>query len=185
MSEIRKKLLTAFTKEIGESEDIRDASVFTAEELGIEADVVRCAITELGLELIDVLGEFFFYPYEDEEVLYFSSVITIADEYDENAMSDLEAAVSRINAFLPCGAFTTGAEGKNLIYKYTIPVMADMKEKDQLRSMLTAANAAITTADTYMGYLVLVIGGDVTPEEMMEAVLGKTDDGPEPERASE
>ena len=58
MSEIRKKLLTAFTKEIGEAEDIRDASVFTAEELGIEADVVRCAITELGLELIDVLGEF-------------------------------------------------------------------------------------------------------------------------------
>ena len=50
---------------------------------------------------------------------------------------------------------------------------------------VTAANAAITTADTYMGYLVLVIGGDVTPEEMMEAVLGKTDDDPEPEGASE
>ena len=64
MSDIRKNLLNAFVEEIKNDEQISDASLFSAEELGIEASVARCAINELGFDLMTVLGEFLFLPYE-------------------------------------------------------------------------------------------------------------------------
>ncbi|MBR1876373.1 MAG: hypothetical protein IJ805_04625 [Lachnospiraceae bacterium] len=179
MSDIRKKLLNAFVEEINNDEQISDASLFDADELGIEASVARCAINELGFDLMTVLGEFFFLPYEKEEMLYFSAVITIADEYDKSVLKDLEAAVSRINSFLPVGAFSTGPDGKTLVYRYTIPVPGDMKQKDQLSLMLTASDDAISVSDIYMGYLLLVMAGDLNPEEMMDSVLNRTDEEPE------
>jgi len=54
-----------------------------------------------------------------------------------------------------------------------------MKQKDQLSLMLTASDDAISVSDIYMGYLLLVMAGDLNPEEMMDSVLNRTDEKPE------
>ena len=78
MNKKKRELLNLLVSELEDAEDMEQTSLFTAEELNAPADAVRTLINEVGTEFISVLGEFFFLPYEDEEVLYFATAMTTA-----------------------------------------------------------------------------------------------------------
>lgn len=171
MSEIKIKLLQAFAEEINKSDDFEEASVFTSRELDAPVDMVRCIVTEVGTDLVNSLGEFYFLPFEDEEVLYFSLTITLGDEVAPESVSDLESAISKLDFYLPYGCFALGGEGSILVYKYTVPFRSTDPEDAQMSSMLTALDAAVTICDRFEGYLMLVASGDITPDEMISQVM--------------
>ena len=175
MNEKKRKMLNVLIEELDESEDFEEISLFTAEELGAPADIARALISDVGSELIDVLGEFLFMPYKDEEMLYFTSVITLTDEIMADEQVDIALAVARINYVIPNGCFSLGENGKSLVYRYTVPIPADLKDDDIKAMMLTAVDAALTVVDRFEGFLSLVIEGNLSPEEMMTIITGTSE----------
>ncbi len=95
MNEKKRELLNALCSELEKVEYLEQTSLFTADELEAPADVVRTLINEIGTEFISVLGEFFFMPYEDEEVLYFATAITVSEDIPSDCRMDLEARSDR------------------------------------------------------------------------------------------
>lgn len=173
MSDIRNRLLTMLNEELQEAEDFEEVSLFTKDELEAPVDVVRGMIVDIGTELIPALTEFFFLPYEDEDMLYFSTLITITDEIQKDELADLSMAVARLNFDIPCGAFSISPDGESLVYKYTVPFPGDLDEEGQKTMMLTAVDAAINIVDAYEGYLALVLEGNLTADKMIDLVRGK------------
>ncbi len=173
MNEKKRELLNALCSELEKVEYLEQTSLFTADELEAPADVVRTLINEIGTEFISVLGEFFFMPYEDEEVLYFATAITVSEDIPSDCRMDLESVVSRINSLIPCGCFSTGTSGDRLIYRYTAPFLAKQEADEQKILMLTAVNAAMETVDRFVGYLTLAASGEMNAEEVMKVAAGK------------
>ena len=114
MSDKRNELLKIINEQLQDAEDFEEVSLFTKDELDAPVDIVRGMLTEVGTELVSVLAEFFFLPYEDEEMLYFTSAITVTDEILKDELVDISMAVARINFDLPCGGFSIGPDGESL-----------------------------------------------------------------------
>ncbi len=173
MSDLRDSLLRGLAEGLQDTEDFEEVSLFTKEELDGPVDVVRGMVTDMGTDLLNVLTEFFFLPYEDEEMLYFASAITVTDEIHSDEVADLSMALARINFELPCGSFSLTPDGESLVYKYTVPIPGDMDESVQKTIMLTAIDAAINVVDTYEGYLALVRDDNMTAEDMIKLIRGE------------
>ncbi|MBQ4481649.1 MAG: hypothetical protein II966_00300 [Lachnospiraceae bacterium] len=163
------ELLKTLEGEFKEADDIGEVSLFTKEELGA-VDILRAEIAEFGTDLVSVLGEFFFLPFEEDEVLYFTSVITLSGSITEDIVPDLAGAVARLNYILPCGCFAIGDNDKNLIYRFSVPIFGDEDKKRQEMEMSNAANTAILIAEKYEGYLKLVMNDNMTVDEMIKTV---------------
>ncbi len=174
MGEKNRELLTTLANELNNAEDIEDASLFTAEELEAQTDIVRCLIKETGADLIDTLGECFFLPLgNDADVSYFTTIITIIDEMEPDDATQFAEAVARINFFIPAGTFAIDEEESGLVFKYAVPIMNDASDEEKLKYMLTAFNASLGIVDKYEGYLMLVATGELDPEKMMDLILGR------------
>lgn len=172
MSELRDRLLRSLADGLADAEDFEEVSLFTKEELDAPVDVVRGLIPEIGTEQISVLTEFFFMPFEDEDMLYFSSVITVTDEIAQEEVADLSLAVARINFDLPCGSFSVSPDGESLVYKYTVPVPGSVDESIQKDIMLTSIDAAINVVDRFEGYLALALEGNLSTKDLVKLLHG-------------
>ena len=170
MNERKMELLRGLEAEFKEADDIGEVTVFKSEELGGIADMLRAEIPEFGTDLVSVLGEFFFLPFEENEVLYFTSVITLSGSITEDIAPDLAIAVARLNYILPCGCFALGDNDKNLIFRFSVPVFGDEDKKRQEMEVSNAANTAILVAEKYEAYLKLVMNNDMTVDEMIKTV---------------
>ena len=166
------KLLEMLMDELKDAEEIQDMSLFTAEELESPMDVVRAMIVEMGTELTDALGEFFFLPLENAEMLYFVSSILILEDIPVDRQTDLAVAAAGLNALIPCGSFAMGEDGASLVYRYTIPVPAELDEAVQRTMLLTAVDTAIQEVDRFSSFLMLVAEGELNVEDMKD-ILGK------------
>lgn len=91
----------------------------------------------------------------------------------KEAVSDVAAAVARLNYYLPCGCYALGDEDKNLVYRYTALINSKDDKKKQAEAVITSANAAIAVAERYMGQLLLVIKDEITVDEMVDMLTGK------------
>ncbi len=170
MQDRKRELLDALVSELNDSEEIDQASLFEAKELDAPVDMVRAILTEIGSELISVLGEFFFLPYEDQDVLYFNTTITVTDDIKPDERMALAEAVARINYLIPCGAFSLGENSETMVFRYTVPVFSDLDSEKQLSVMLTSIDAAVLAVDRFEGYLMLVLEGNLTTDEMIDLI---------------
>jgi hypothetical protein len=168
MDEKKLELLKSLEAEYKEAEDMGEASIFTAKELNAPMDMLRAEIAAFGPDLVSVLGEFFFMPFEETEVIYFTSVITLSNTVPEESADDVAAAVARLNYYIPCGCYALGEDDKNLVFKYTVPIVGEDETEHQTSAVSIAANTAIMTAERYMGYLKLILMNEVTVDEMIE-----------------
>lgn len=172
MEERKRRLLEGLWEQLKEQEFIGEGSLFTADELGAPMDVLRAEIAEFGVELTSVLGEFFFIPLDDEGILYFSVVITLLNEAPKEAAADIAAAASRLNYYLPCGAYALGNDDRTLVYRNTLPLSADISDEALLKCMFTAADVAVGAAEGTEGSLRLVIKNEISVEEMVAMLTG-------------
>ncbi len=170
--DIKKELLDALEARFKADGDIGEVLMFTSKELGSSMDVLRAEITEFGPDLMNVLGEFFFMPFDDEGLMFFTSVITLSNSVPKEAVPDIEAAIARLNYYMPCGCYALGDEDKNLVYRYT-SILLTNEEKDKLtEAVSSAAYSAISVAEKFMGYLLLVLKNEITVEQMVKMILG-------------
>ena len=171
MKQKKLALLKRLEQDFSTFEDHEDFSIFTSEELGTEMDVLRGMHVEFSSEMIDVLGEYFFLPLPTEEIWYFTSVITITDHLQELFLEEMGATISRLNYYLPTGAFVLGGEtGRSLLYRYTIPVVAAHGEDMQFDMLRSAADAAFYSAEAFAGYLVLLNQGKISAMDIISAI---------------
>ena len=172
MSEEKRKLLNRFAETINDGEDIEDASVFTAEELGTPMDVVRCRISEAGADLVDMLGECYFLPVEGDDLSVFTIMVTVIDEMKEETRFLADAA-ARLNYFLPVGGFGIDDDDNGLVYKYSVHILNSLSDEDKMTTMLTAFNAAVGVIDKFEGCLMLVATGEMESGEMMDLIMNR------------
>ena len=167
MESKQKKLLEALEATLKDEEGIGELSIFTADELGAPMDILRVEVAGFGVDLVSVLGEFMFLPFEEEDVLFFTSVITITGTLEKEAVPDVVDLISRMNFYVPFGCFALGDDDKTLIYKHTVPVMAK-KDEDKKALIARAADGAIGTAETFEGYLKLVINNEMSARDVLD-----------------
>ena len=166
METSRKELLTALEKGLKKEEGIGESTLFTAEELGAPADILRVEIAGFGVDLVSVLGEFFFMPFDDTDVIFFTSVITITGTLEKDAVPDIAELISRMNFLLPFGCYALGDEDKTLVYKYTVPVMAE-SDDEKMKVIARAADSAIGIAEKFEGYIKLVLKNQMRYEDVL------------------
>ena len=176
MSEKKISLLKMLAEELELSDDIEKAEFFSKEELGAPIDITRAIVNDVGIGLMSVLAEFCFLPFEEEEMLYFATGITLTDDIRDDEKTDLMSAVSRVNSLVPIGCFALSENFDSLTYRYTVPILADTDEESIKKIMLSSVDAALTTLDRFSSFLMLVLEGNTTPDDMLHAITGSTQD---------
>lgn len=163
----KKKLLEALETTLKGEEGIGELSIFTAKELGAPMDILRVEIAGFGVDLVSVLGEFLFMPFEDTDVLFFSSVITITGTLEKETAPDIAELISRMNFIVPFGCFALGDEDRSVVYKYTVPVL--IGDDDLMnKTIARACDSAIGMAENFEGYLKLVIKDQMSVQDVLE-----------------
>ncbi len=170
MNEKKKKLLSGLETFFKNDDTIDEVSLFTSEELGASVDVLRCLVTGYGPGLHPVMIEYFFLPVSGKDILYFSSVLTIRQNLPKVGLTALSGAISRLNFYLPCGAFSFSSNGDNLIYKNVIPLPSKMTEKQLGQLIELAADTALFIPESYVEPVLKVAYGDLTLDEFIESL---------------
>ncbi len=166
--ERKQKLLEALEAEFKKDEGIGEMSLFTKKELNAPMDILRAEIADFGSDLVSVLGEFFFLPFEADEVLFFSSMITLSSTVPMEAVPDVAAAVARLNYYIPNGCYALGNEDRNLVFRDTLTLKGDADIKDQGTAIMISADNAIMTAERYETHLRLLLKNEITVMEMVD-----------------
>ncbi len=169
MEERKRDLLKRLEKFFKEDEDIEEASLFTKEELETPMDVLRVLVTGYGPALIDVLAEYSFIPMpgEVQEVLYFSSVLTIETDIPREGAAILANAIARINFFLPYGGFCLSPDGSMLTYKSVTALRADENDETLYKDIELSADTALLVPENFTDSLLRIIDGRLPLSEFM------------------
>lgn len=168
MADMEKDLLKGLEAELKETEGIGETSIFTSKELDAPMDILRAEVTEFGSDLVSVLGEFFFLPIEEDDIRYFSIAITISGSVEKAALADAGAAIARLNYFLPFGCFCLGGEENSLVFRHTVLLDTTVKKDIQAKEIALASNAAISVAERFSEYLLLIIRNEMSIKEMLK-----------------
>lgn len=171
MEERKFKLLKQLEAFFKEDETVEEASLFTKEELETPMDIVRALLTDYGPGLMDVLAEYSFIPFEGpQEVWYFSSIITIKMDVPKDGVSALCGAISRLNFYLPYGAFCINAAGDLLIYKSVTAIRTDHNDKEIYENMELSADTALLVAEEHTDMLVKVANGTMLLDDFIDTL---------------
>ncbi len=173
MKDIKKELLEALEGELKGEEGIGEMSMFSAKELNAPMDILRAEIPEYGPELVSVLGEFFFFPVDYEDTLFFSTVITLSSTLPKEAAPDVASAIARLNYYVPLGNYALGDEDKNLVYKMTLPIRTDEKKDKQTKDIINSVYYALGMAEKFLGYILMVVKNEITVDEMIGIFSGE------------
>ncbi len=169
MNEKKQKLLKKLEAYFKADESIEEASFFSGEELGMPMDMVRAIICDYGPGLMDILAEFYFLPLkEDDEIWYFTSVLTIKMQLPAEGIPSLTGAISRLNFYLPIGSFCISNDGSLLVYKSVVPVIASDTEKHQYTQIEQNADTAIMVPESYTDLLVRVSDGRLLLKDFLK-----------------
>lgn len=165
-----KKLESFLTDEL----NVDEASLFTKEELNAPMDVLRALVTDYGPGLIDVMAEFSFIPFEGpEEVLYLSSILTIKTDVPKDGVSALAGAASRLNFYLPCGAFCVNPSGDMLVFKNTTLLRSDHPDDILFGDMTVAADRLLSVPESYTDLLIKVSEGKLLLNDFINTLPGQ------------
>ena len=171
MGDRKLELLKKLEKSFADDPDIEEVSVFTKEELNAPMDVLRMLVTDYGPGLIDVLAEFSFIPFEGEaEVWYFSSVVTIANNIPQHAVSSVAGAVSRLNFLLPYGSFGINPAGDTLVFKNVTLIKTADPDKNILDNMELAVDRALFIPESHTDLLIGIAEGRVLLSDFIDSL---------------
>ena len=171
MSDRKKQLLERLETFFVNDEEVEEASIFTAEELGTPMDILRVLVTGYGPGLIDALAEYSFVPFEGpQEVWYFSSVITIMTDIPKDGVLPLSGAIARLNFFLPYGSFSISRDGTMLVYKAVTALRADHDDEKLYEDIELAADTALLVAEDQTLLLTQVANGELLLNDYLESL---------------
>ncbi|MCR4656178.1 MAG: hypothetical protein K5770_08125 [Lachnospiraceae bacterium] len=169
MNERKHRLLERLEDFFKNDEDIEEASLFSAQELNTPMDILRVLVLDYGPDPFDLLAEYSFIPFDGEdEVWYFSSVLTIMSDVPKDGVPALSCAIAKLNFYLPYGGFGLSSDGKTLIYK-SVEVLRPDRDDDALyEDIELAADTALLVPEGYTGLLMQVAEGSLLLTDFLE-----------------
>lgn len=137
------------------------AELFLKEETGGVTDILRVALDEFGRAGDDALAEFFFMELDNgaPDVVYFASVITLADSMEQEHLPELYKAIAKLNFYLPAGCFAVSSNETTLAFKVMALIPAELSEEGLLRQMNISAAHALELAEPYAALLMGIAEG--------------------------
>ena len=170
--EKRHALLESLNEEMKAAEI---AAVIRQEEGAPE--MLSAMLDELGDGDTEIVGDFFFRPLEteDDEVQYFSVVITITDEIPGERLTALYEAISYVNFSLPAGCFSIDREHRFFCFVLSVPLPIGMEDGALREEMGLASANAIAIADAYLGILTDVLSGRAGVDGVVQFLGGLGD----------
>ncbi len=168
MEERRRNLLKKLEGFFQEDEDIEEVSLFEAKELNTPMDMVRALVTGYGPKLMDILAEFSFLPLGGEdEVWYFTSILTILTEIPPEAVPAVSGAIAKLNFYLPYGNFALSTDGEMLIYRSVAALRSDHDDQILYDDIELSADTALLIAESYTGLLSDVAEGSLLLDDFV------------------
>ena len=136
-----------------------------------EIEVLNVIFPVLGIDGEGVAAELLFLPILSEEALvqYFATVVTIAEEIEQEHFHKLYEAISFINYRIPCGCFILEEETGTLLYKLSVPLPIELEGDALLREMNIISGNAVAYTDQYMDLLLGMLDGDIDMETIRDA----------------
>lgn len=168
MADRKKALLEKLELFYKDDEGIEEASLFTGEELGTPMDVLRLLVRDYGPGLMDVLAEFSFLPTEGDEVWFFNAVLTILTDVPKEAVPALSGAISRLNFYLPFGAFCISSDGSMLSYKAVTALRASHDDENIYENLEVAAESALLVPEQYTYTLEQIANGSLLMNDFIK-----------------
>lgn len=138
-------------------------------------DVLTVALEDFSPKGNEWYAEFAFLPLQNaaENTAYISAAITMNGEMDLRASDNVAWLISRLNHYLPYGAFSVNDEGNLLAYKLCVPVIDNGNDDELFNSLNLIASHALELVDDCGGLLEAVIEDDITPDEAINQFLGR------------
>jgi hypothetical protein len=173
MNERKKALMEKLEAFFQNDESVEEATIFTGEELGTPMDVLRVLVPDYGAGMLDILAEYSFLPVgEPEEVMYFSSVLTLLINIPAGAVPALSIAISKLNFFLPYGNFCLSKDGTTLIFKNISVLRSDHDDEKLYEDVELAADTALLIPERYLYMLQRVAEGTLQLNEFLDMLPG-------------
>ena len=169
MNDRKKALMERLEAFFQNDEDVEEATIFTGEELGTPMDVLRVLVPDYGAGMLDILAEYTFLPVEEpEEVMYFSSVLTLLIDIPGEAVPALSIAISKLNFYLPYGSFCLNKDGTMLIFKNVSLLRSDHDDEKIYESIELAADNALFIPEKHLYSLQQVAEGTLLLNDFLE-----------------
>ena len=169
MESRRHELLEDLNKELNDS---LIAAVVRKDEGAPE--MVSAMLDELGDGDLDILGDFYFRPFqsEEDEAQSFMCVLTVTDELPPERLPVLYEVISYLNFTLPAGCFSIDKDHRFLCYTLNTLLPVELEDSLLFREMDLAVGNAMAISDTYIGLLEDVISGEIGVEDVVEFLGG-------------
>ena len=163
----REELLNKMAEDL--QEGLIAATVREPEEEG-DVPVLSVLFDEFGEGEDEAYGEFFFRPIisDEDQVQFFSGVITLSDSLPEEHLKELFEAMSYINFQLPCGCFALDKTKTLLIFRECIPLPMNLTGDALYEQMNIISGNAAASADAYISTLLQVAEGELSVEDVIE-----------------
>ena len=153
-------------------------AVFREPENENDLPLVSVLFNEMGEGDEEAYGEFFFRPFEsdDDEVQFFSGIITLSDNVPKEHLPELYEAMSYINFQLPCGCFALDKTRSFLCFQENVPLPMELSGDALYEQMNIVSGNAAAVSDAYMSTLLQVAEGEMTIEEVVELLGGRDEE---------
>ena len=142
-----------------------------------EPVVMSVLFDEMGRGEDEAFGEFCFRPLisEEDEVQFFTALITFSDTLEERFVPALFEAASYINFKIPGGSFMVDYTHTFLCFRLSVPMPIALSGDALFEEMNIAAANAVTIADAYYDLLLDVSRGEAAVEDVVEFLGGSVE----------
>ncbi len=170
----KEKLLKEWEKLLQKMADSMQEELIPAiyQEAEKEGDIpmVNVMFDDMGDGDEEVYGEFCFRPLmsDEDQVQFFTCMLTLSDDVPEEHRDKLFEAMSYINFQIPCGCFTMDKTGTFLCFRESMPMPIDLMGDELYEQMNLIAGNAVVTTDAYMSALLQVSRGEMSVEDVLE-----------------
>lgn len=145
------------------------------DEKDLPMDILTVALEDYSPKGNEWLAEIAFLPLSNgaEDTSYISIAITMTDEMGAYASNTVAWFISRMNHYIPYGAFSVNEEGNVLAYKLCVPVLDKGDDEMLFDALNLNASHALEFVDNFGGLIEAVMEEDITPREAMDQFLGR------------
>ena len=134
-----------------------------------EPEVLGILLDELGSGAEEALGEICFRPLasEDDEIQYFTMLITFSDDLQSQYLPAVVEAASYINFHIPCGSFQVDMTHTFLCYRLAAPLPISLAGDALYEEMNLLTGNAVAIADQFFDILLDVSRGEASIDDVI------------------
>ena len=140
------------------------------EESGVADGVLSVYLEDVGMNYEDAFAQFYFSPImtDEDAVQFFTAVVFLTEEINEEKAGELLEALTYINYYLPAGSFSMDEMHEQLIYKLAVPMPIELGGDALYEQVQCIMGNALTFSDKFMDYLLGILDGSRKAGDIMD-----------------